>query len=147
MLSATSDKVIVQVDTLESGSSANSMNLFLAVGIPEGYEELLPGITFEPKLLSLSTNVVSAGGSLITAVVKGVGVNDNVTLVDSATSEDFCQSSRVLSYGVLECLTKAGELTSAVTLGVKNSDSGTEYECAALDQSECQLSTFDSSTE
>ena len=90
MLSATSDKVVVQVDTLESGSSANSMNLFLAVGIPEGYEELLPGITFEPKLLSLSTNVVSAGGSLITAVVKGVGVKDNVTLVDSATSEDLC---------------------------------------------------------
>ena len=123
------------------------MDLYLAVGIPEGYTELLAGITFEPKLLSLSTDVVSVGGSLITAVVKGVGVNDNVTLVDSATSEDFCQSSRVVSYGVLECLTKTGELTSTVTLAVKNTDSGTEYACAASDQSECQLSTFDSSTD
>lgn len=61
------------------------MDLYLAVGIPEGYTELLPGITFEPKLLSLSTNVVSSGGSLITAVVKGVGVDDNVTLVNPDT--------------------------------------------------------------
>ena len=113
------------------------MDLYLAVGIPEGYTELLPGITFEPKLLSLSTNVGSAGGSLITAVVKGVGINDSVTLIDSATSDDLCETATVVSYGQLECLTKSGEQASTLTLSVKDTASGTEYACAAIDQTAC----------
>jgi hypothetical protein len=56
------------------------MNLYFSVGLPNGYAELETGISFEPKLVSLSTNEGSAGGSIITAAVKGVGVNDNVTL-------------------------------------------------------------------
>ena len=123
------------------------MDLYLAVGIPEGYTELLPGITFEPKLLSLSTNVGSAGGSLITAVVKGAGISDSITLIDSATSDDLCETATVVSYGQLECLTKSGEQTSALTLSVKDTESGTEYACAAADQTACSYSTFDSSTE
>jgi hypothetical protein len=65
------------------------------------------GITFEPKLLSLSTNTGSAAGSLITAVVKGVGINDQVTLYDEVNSKDICQSTKVTAYGQLECLTIA----------------------------------------
>ena len=83
------------------------MNLYLAVGIPEGYTELDAGISFEPKLLSLSTNIGSANGSLITAVVKGVGINDKVTLVNEVSGDDFCQTATVTGYGTLECLTVA----------------------------------------
>ena len=80
----------MQVDSLTSGLTASSLDLYLAVGVPEGYTELADGITFEPKLLSLSTNQGSAAGSVITAVVKGVGVNDKVTLYDSASATDIC---------------------------------------------------------
>ena len=89
-MSSSGDKVVVQVDTLESGLSTNTMNLYLGVGIPEGYTELDAGISFEPKLLSLSTNTGSSNGSLITAVIKGVGINDKVTLVNDSTGDDFC---------------------------------------------------------
>lgn len=66
------------------------MNLYLSVGLPEGYTNLLSGISFEPKLLSLSTQKGSSAGSLITAVVKGVGIYDKVTLWDSDSNVDIC---------------------------------------------------------
>lgn len=75
------------------------MDLYLSVGIPNGYTELLDGISFTPKLLSLSTNEGSAAGSIITAVVKGVGANDKITLINTATGDDLCKTSRVMSYG------------------------------------------------
>lgn len=43
------------------------------------------GIQFEPKLLSLSTSTGSEAGSVITAVVKGVGIYDNISLVASGS--------------------------------------------------------------
>ena len=75
------------------------MNLYFAIGIPNGYTLLDPGITFEPKLISLSASSGSTAGSIITAVVKGVGTGDNVTLYDSATTTNICASSRVTAYG------------------------------------------------
>ena len=75
------------------------MNLYFAIGIPEGYTLLDNGITFTPKLISLSASSGSQAGSIITAVVKGVGVSDSITLYDSATTTDICASSRVTAYG------------------------------------------------
>jgi hypothetical protein len=60
------------------------------MGLPRGYAELEDGISFSPKLLSLSTNTGSAAGSLITAVVKGVGIDDQVTLYDDVDGKDIC---------------------------------------------------------
>jgi hypothetical protein len=60
------------------------------MGLPRGYTELDDGISFTPKLLSLSTNTGSAAGSLITAVVKGVGIDDQVTLYDDTNGKDIC---------------------------------------------------------
>ena len=77
------------------------------------------GITFDPKLLSLSSNEGSAAGSVITAVVKGVGVNDEITLIDAASKRDVCETTRVTSYGILECKTIAEEFSSAIELSVK----------------------------
>ena len=95
------------------------MNLYLSVGLPRGYTELQTGISFEPKLLSLSTNTGSAAGSLITAVVKGVGIYDKVTLYDDVNGIDMCQTATVTDYGILECLTIVAEITSPVQLSVK----------------------------
>ena len=87
--------------------------MYLAVGLPKGYTELDCGITFEPKLLSLSANSGSAAGSLITAIVKGVGINDKVTLWDDVKSRDLCKTAKVTAYGQLECLTHVLEISPA----------------------------------
>ena len=84
---------------MTSGLTANTMDLFFTIGIPAGYTLLSPGITFAPKLISLSASSGSTAGSIITAVVKGVGISDNVTLYDSATTTNICASSRVTAYG------------------------------------------------
>lgn len=99
VLSASSTEVVIQVDSLNSGLTNNTMNLYFAIGIPANYTELDAGITFTPKLISLSASSGSQAGSIITAVVKGVGVSDSVTLYDSATTTDICTSSRVTAYG------------------------------------------------
>ena len=119
VLSADASQVVIQVDSLDSGLLANSIDLYFTIGIPNGYTELTDGLTFEPKLLSLSSNTGSQAGSIITAVVKGVGVNDQVTLYDSAAELDIYQSARVLEYGILECITISHEIAVPVELSIK----------------------------
>ena len=117
------------------------MELYLSVGYPEGYN-LLAGITFEPKLVALSTNKGSQAGSIIIADVIGMGVNDKLTLYDSTKNEDICATSKVLKYGKLECHTKASKIDTAVVLSVKEIDSNKVHECAAIDTSACEYQTF-----
>jgi hypothetical protein len=83
------------------------MNLYFSVGLPNGYTELSNGITFSPKLVSLSANEGSAGGSVITAIVKGAGVSDNITLYSAHLGGNICQIARMTAYGELECHMKA----------------------------------------
>jgi hypothetical protein len=94
------------------------MDLYFSVGIPNGYTQLNTGITFTPKLLSLSVSSGSAAGSVITAVVKGVGISDKVTLYDPVSSTNICSTSRVKAYGELECVTKAIEIAADTQLSV-----------------------------
>ena len=145
-MSATSTDIVVQVDSLENGLTTSTTNLYLAIGLPRGYTELQAGITFSPKLLSLSTSTGSAAGSLITAVVKGVGVNDQVTLYDDANGKNICQTSTVTAYGQLECLTIAEVVAAATELSIKEVESGTVHACAASDSSDCQYETYDAVT-
>ena len=103
------------------------------------------GIIFEPKLLSLSANTGSAAGSLITDVVKGVGINDQVTLYDDVNSKDICQTAKVTAYGHLECLTIAEEIATPTQLSIKDI-SGNVYACAASSTSACEYKTYDSAS-
>ena len=105
--SASATEVVVQVDSLESGLAPNTMDLYFPVGLPKGYPHLDAGVSFEPKLIALSSNEGSPAGSIIRAAVKGVGINDSVTLFNAATGQDVCQSAKVTEYGVLECMTVA----------------------------------------
>mmetsp|Transcript_13355 Transcript_13355/g.16912 ORF Transcript_13355/g.16912 Transcript_13355/m.16912 type:complete len:167 (+) Transcript_13355:520-1020(+) len=103
VLSADSTKVVINVDSLTTGLSANKMDLYFAVGLPNGYTELFAGATFTPKLVELSTNEISAAGSTIQATVKGMGVNDSLTLVEKTSGTDLCLTATMKAYGVLEC--------------------------------------------
>ena len=145
VLSATSTEVVIQVDTLESGISTNTLDLYFSIGLPNGYTELETGIDFRPKLISLSANTGSSAGSIITAEVKGVGINDKVTLYDETTRTNICASSRVTAYGELECLTVAEEIAENTKLSVMEVDSGAIYPCAATDSTACNYQTFESS--
>ena len=59
VLSADATQVVIQIDTLKSGLSSSSMDLYFSSGIPNGYTELSSGVTFTPKLISLSSNTGS----------------------------------------------------------------------------------------
>ena len=120
------------------------MDLYFSVGLPNGYTELLDGITFDPKLVSLSSNTGSSAGSIITAQVKGVGVDDQVTLYDSVNSVNMCQTSKVIAYGILECLTISQEIPTSITLSVQNTQTGDVFPCAASNPSNCLYVTFSS---
>ena len=85
VLSASSTEVVVNVDSVKAGLVSNSMDLYFSVGIPNGYTELLTGAIFSPKFLQLNINSISEAGSTIQATIKGVGVSDEITLIDSAS--------------------------------------------------------------
>ena len=58
------------------GSSLNNMILYFDVGTPKGHDTIIANATFEllPKLISLSIQEGSIGGSIIKARVEGMGV-------------------------------------------------------------------------
>ena len=126
----------------------NTMELYFSVGIPANYTYIVNNpMLFEPKLISLSTNTGSIAGSKIIAVVKGVGVNDKITLYDEANDRDICQTATVIDYGQLECLTIPEEFTTAIQLSVKELESGIVHACAASSTASCEYQTYDSASQ
>ena len=107
----------------------------MSAGIPNGYkngdgEEATmydAGILLEPKLIYLSANEGSSAGGVIYATVIAAGINDDYTLVNG--SDDICESSRMIAYSLLECVVKATEIQTAVSLSVKDNNSGATYSC------------------
>ena len=65
VVEATATSVKIRVDEVQSGLETNKIDLYFAIGIPDGYTELFAGATFSPVLLSLSLNEVSSAGSKI----------------------------------------------------------------------------------
>lgn len=88
-----------------------------------------------PKLVSVSPNSGSIGGSLITATVPGIGSSaSDITLVD-ADGNDICEKVSIPSYGVLNCKTKAEVIAAATQLSIQY---GEIYECVNTDPTQCQ---------
>jgi len=73
-LSASDSQLSVQIVNISSSFTRN-INIFLPIGFPDGTEDLtfMTGINLTPQFLSLSPNVGSVAGSIITAYIKGVG--------------------------------------------------------------------------
>lgn len=57
------------------------MNVYFDVGLPKGYDTVVVGKTFtlSPKLVSVSPNAGSIGGSLLVAKLEGLGPLTNTT--------------------------------------------------------------------
>ena len=112
LISASDTQVQVQV-TNALNSTVLNVDFYLPIGLPNGLENLTinTGFTMTPVLLSLYPNVGSPAGSIITAIVKGVGIlTTNITLVNSAGS-NICTSVSISQYGVLSCITFAKAIT------------------------------------
>lgn len=118
ILSASDTDIKVELTGL-LGNLTRNVDLYLPLGIPDGMEDMLytSGIQLSPIFTRFYPNSGSPQGTLITAQVRGVGVNTSpVTLVNSAGT-DICASVTIPTYGVVQCLTKA--MTVADTLSVK----------------------------
>jgi len=119
-----------------TSSTLSGMAVFFDVGLPEGHHSVVANstLTLTPKLVSISPSSGSSGGSVITAMVAGVGTaTTGLDLVDS-TGSSICQSVSIVSYGKVLCHTKAAEIAESnisVSLG------STTYACASTTSSAC----------
>lgn len=131
---------VVQAHIVNMLDSATSNVVFyLPIGVPAGTDDLTRnvGISLTPQFLSLTPNVGSPAGSLVTASVPGVGVNTmNVTLVDS-NGKNLCKKVTIPSYGVVQCLTLAATVADTT---VQLTVNGTPYTCQG---SACNYQTSD----
>lgn len=107
-VSVTATEAIFTIVDVDSQTLA-SQKLFFDVGIPEGHSIVEAAMTLTPKLVSVTPNSGSVGGSLITAVVPGAG--SSADIVDS-TGASICESVQLVSYGVIECKTLAQEIAT-----------------------------------
>lgn len=121
-----------------TSTSLSSAKLYFDIGIPENHAIVSNAtLVTEPKLVSLSINEGSVGGSNITANIQGVGITTTgLELVDSVNGSSLCAKLTVLSYGVVQCQTKAGEIATGTQFSVKYG--GVKYECANSDTTQCQ---------
>jgi hypothetical protein len=68
--------------------------------------------------VSVSPNVGSIGGTVITATVPGATITStDIDIVDS-DGNTVCQTVTVVDYGVVECLTITGEIAASTQLSV-----------------------------
>jgi hypothetical protein len=112
------------------------MELYFPEGVPKGNILIKTPITLAPKLSHISPSTGSAGGSLLTATVSGVGMlTANVDIVDG-TGASVCASIQVVAYGKVECFTKVVEIPAASALSIKISN--TISDCINTDLTQCQ---------
>ena len=127
ILLANDTAVEVQIVNMLDSSSLN-IDFYLPIGIPAGTDGLQygTGISLIPQFLSVTPNIGSPAGSLLTASVKGVGtMTQNVTLL-LANGTNICKSVIITSYGVVQCITKV-MIVADSTLQV--SVNGIKYPC------------------
>ena len=102
-------------------SSSKNIQFNLPVGVPDDTADLSAnlGISMIPQFLSLSPNVGSPAGSLLTAHVPGVGINTSGITLQDSDGKNLCRSVKVSSYGIVECITLAAQVTqTSVQLSV-----------------------------
>lgn len=138
----TTSATFTVTDISEEAMSASK--LYFDVGVPANSAAITAhGLKLEPKLVSLSVNEGSIGGSIITANVQGVGPSTTgFDLVDSS-GKSICQKVSITSYGVVECHTIASEIAADTQVSAKLSS--TTYTCSNTDTTQCQYKQLSTS--
>jgi len=138
-ISVTNTNAKFAIDNVSSGT-LNSNMLYFDVGLPKNHSLIEATFIVTPKLTAISPVSGSVGGTLITANVPGATVSDTVDILDS-NGASICESTKVTTYGVVECKTLAQEIASTV---LSVSHLGEVSPCANMDTSLCtyeQLAT------
>jgi len=124
LVSASDTETVFSV--ANSLTSTLSMKLYFAQGKAIGHEIIDAGLVLQPKLVKITPNTGSVGGTAIVASVPGVGSSQTTVDVLDSTGSSICDKVSVISYGQIECISKRVSITSQL-LKVKV---GTEtFEC------------------
>jgi hypothetical protein len=114
-----------------------ALKAYFNVGIPKGNSIVQSALTLTPKLVSLSVQIGSAGGTLILANIHGIGLGTTgLELVDS-TGTSICQRTMILGYGYMMCQTNIQDIAAASAISVKHGT--TVHACANADPTKCQF--------
>ena len=100
-----------QIDNSKYGTLRN-VSVFFDFGKPEDPTNATDSLTMAPNLVTITPEIGSTGGSLIEAVVPGLGSMDTLERFYVGTA-DICTSYKVVGYGRVHCNTTAGAITSA----------------------------------
>jgi hypothetical protein len=114
-VSQTTTEAVFTISDVQS-QVLNSNMLYFDQGLPKNHSLVQTAFSLSPKLVSITPTSGSIGGTLITATVPGATVSDQIDLVDDA-GVSICETSTVVSYGIVKCKTIAQELAST-TLSV-----------------------------
>lgn len=110
----------------------SNINVYFDVGLPKGYDTIIraQSLTLSPKLVSISPNSGSLGGSIISATIEGLGpltdssdafwkINGG-TLVNASTGANICSKVWTSEYGKIKCRTYPGVYTASSLIGAKS---------------------------
>lgn len=86
------------------------------LGLGDGNAITQASLTLEPRLVSVSPNTGSQGGSLITLNVQGVGPATQALNVVDINGGSVCQSIKIVKYGEVKCLTKVQAWNTALSV-------------------------------
>jgi hypothetical protein len=118
------------------------MSVYWSIGIGEGNDKV-DTVELEPKFVSVEPKKGSAGGTIITIDIQGVGLATQGDIkVRDVTGKSICQSVSIASYGVVKCHTIAGDIASTalkITIGTD------DFTCANSKPAECKYEQLESS--
>lgn len=117
------------------------MKLYFDTGVSEGRDLLKTQIDLTPKLVSLSTNTGSPGGSIIVANVEGVGPASKSlikNIVFGTSNTELCEKFEIKTYGKIECHTNKITVPAASTMAIKMVKDSLVHACANSDTTKCQ---------
>ena len=127
------------------------MKLYFDVGTPKGHDTVIDGKVIElvPKLVSLSIQSGSLGGSLIHATVEGFGnisasetwANSGIDLVVNSTRDPLCASIVVKPNSIVECMTKPITVAASSLISLHLNKYGHAYACDGSDRAKCEYET------
>ena len=120
-------------------STLSNMRLYFPEGTPEAHDSVMgTSLTMTPKLVSITPNSGSIGGTEIIVSAPGLGSRESSTNVDlTVNGTSICLTKRVLAYGQFSCRTLPIEIAAASD--VKMTFSGSTIDCSNSDATKCQF--------
>ena len=121
--STASEAVFTFTDLKLASTNMTGMKLSFAEGKPEGHLILDAGVAITPRLVSITPNAGSVGGTTIIASVPGAGLSTQGLQIQNSAGSSICTALRVVAYGKVECDTKAEVLASGALKVVVGTES------------------------